>query len=151
MPMSVPPVLCPSLAACVLALGIVVPGAGSGAGAALAQSRLTAQGLTATVTEPGRITVAWRPAVDPHHYWCAAAELATAQGMAQTARLARLDVPARFTDAVFSTDPADQTDEGADRLGRSATGLYTFPRGNSLTIGMAASFCALDHIMLADD
>lgn len=120
-------------------------------GPAAAQSRLSAQGLTATATAPGRITVGWRPTATQQAYWCAAAELATAQGLAQTARLARLDEPARFTDPQFSTDPADLRDGGTDRLGRSATGLYTFPRGNSLTVGFAASLCDQDHLAFADD
>jgi hypothetical protein len=116
-----------------------------------AQSRLSAQGLKATMTASDRITVRWRPGMAQRHYWCAAAELATAQGMPQTTRLARLDTPARFTDPVFSTDPADVTASGSDSLGRSATGLFSFPRGNSLTVGFAASLCDLDHIMLAVD
>jgi len=118
---------------------------------AAAQSRLSPQGLLATQTAPGRITVGWRPGAAERHYWCAAAALATAQGVPQTARLARLDRPARFTDPQFSTDPADVATGGSDRQGRSATGLYSFPRGNSLTVGFAGSLCDLDHIELAED
>ena len=118
---------------------------------AAAQSRLSPQGLLATQTAPDRITVGWRPDAAEQHYWCAAAALAAAQGASRTTRLARLDRPARFTDPQFSTDPADVTSGGSDRQGRSATGLYTFPRGNSLTVGFAASLCDLDHIALAED
>jgi hypothetical protein len=131
------------MAALALALATALPAAG--------QSRLSPQGLTATQTAPDRITVGWRPEAAERHYWCAAASLATAQGVPQTARLARLDRPARFTDPQFSTDPADVTAAGADRFGRAATGLFTFPAGNSLSVGFAASLCDLDHIMLAED
>jgi hypothetical protein len=117
----------------------------------LAQSWLSAQGLTVTAAGPDRIAVGWRPEAGERHYWCAAGAFATAQGVAQTARLARLDTPARFTDPTFSTDPADIRAGGADRWGKSATGMYTFPRGNSLTVGFAASLCDQDHITLADD
>jgi hypothetical protein len=118
---------------------------------AAAQSRLSDQGLIATRTGPDRITVGWRPSTPERHYWCAAAAFATAQGVAQTTRLARLDTPARRTDAEFSTDPADVTSGGGDRLGRSDTGLYSFPRGNSLTVGFAVSLCDLDHVRIITD
>jgi ABC-type Fe3+ transport system permease subunit len=116
-----------------------------------AQSWLSAQGLTVSAAGPDRIAVGWRPEATEQHYWCAVGAFATAQGLSQTARLARLDTPARFTDPTFSTDPADLREGGSDRLGRSATGLFTFPRGNSLTVGFAASLCDLDHRALADD
>jgi hypothetical protein len=132
-----------TVAALVLALPLATPGA--------AQSRLSEQGIRATATAPGQITVAWHPGAPQRQYWCAAAALAAAQGLPQTTRLARLDVPARFTDAQFSTDPADVAAGGGDSLGRSATGLYSFPRGNSLTIGFATSLCDLDHILSRDD
>ncbi len=117
----------------------------------LAQTWLSAQGLTVSAAGPDRIAVGWRPGASEQHYWCAAGAFATAQGLSQTARLARLDAPARFTDPTFSTDPADLRQGGSDRLGRSATGLFTFPRGNSLTVGFAVSLCDLDHRALADD
>lgn len=120
------------------------------AGPAAAQSWLSAQGLTVTAAGT-TIAVGWRPEAGEQHYWCAAGAFATAQGVAQTARLARLDTPARFTDPTFSTDPADIRAGGADRWGKSATGMYTFPRGNSLTVGFAASLCDQDHITLTGD
>ena len=116
-----------------------------------AQSWLSAQGLTVSAAGPDRIAVGWRPEATEQHYWCAAGAFATAQGLSQTARLARLDTPARFIDPTFSTDPTDLREGGSDRLGRSATGLFTFPRGNSLTVGFATSLCDLDHRALADD
>ncbi|MCU0908029.1 MAG: hypothetical protein MUF73_11395 [Rhodobacteraceae bacterium] len=130
----------------VLAAGGLVPAA-----PAMAQTRLSADGLTATLSAPGRITVGWRPATGQRHYWCAAAALATAQGVPQTARMARLDTPARFTDAQFSTDPADLQMGGSDRFGRPATGLFSFPRGNSLTVGFAASLCDLDQALVRNE
>lgn len=120
-------------------------------GPAQAQSHLSPRDLAATLTAPGRISVDWRPGVPQRHYWCAAAAFATAQGVSQTTRLARLDTPARFTDPQFSTDPADLAAGGGDSLGRSATGLYSFPRGNSLTVGFAASLCDLDHLLRIED